>query len=147
MVELGTRKRETRGDGANQHEKLGLKRISCASQCSIPDTGGRSPNPACNNTNTRSSQPNQGSGNAVLSYPLRSSTLFSPAFPSLSFSSTTLPSSHNTKLSRPSPPLYVMIMSWYGVQHTLSTAYTEYIIHPRLSAFPEFSWLHVDPWM
>jgi hypothetical protein len=40
MVELRTRKRETRGDGTNHHEKLGLKRISDASQLTIPDTAG-----------------------------------------------------------------------------------------------------------
>jgi len=47
-----------RGDGTNHHEKQGLKRISCASQFTIPDTAGTSPSPACNNTNRRSSQPN-----------------------------------------------------------------------------------------
>ena len=61
MVELSTRKREIRGDGGNHHEKLGLKRISCASQLTIPDTAGTSPDPAVNNTNTRSSKPNQAS--------------------------------------------------------------------------------------
>ena len=61
MVELSTRKREIRGDGGNHHEKLGLERISCASQLTIPDTAGRSPDPANNNTNLRSSKPNQAS--------------------------------------------------------------------------------------
>jgi len=46
MVELSTRKREIRGDGGNHHEKLGLKRILCVSQLTIPDTAGTSPDPA-----------------------------------------------------------------------------------------------------
>jgi len=61
MVELSTRKREIRGDGGNHHEKLGLKRISCASRLTIPDTAGTSTDPAGNNTDTRSSKPNQAS--------------------------------------------------------------------------------------
>jgi len=49
--------------------------------------------------------------------------------PSLSFSSTTLPSSQNTKFSDPSLSPHGMIMSWHRVQHTPSTTYTEYSIH------------------
>jgi len=37
--------REMRGDGENHHEKLGLEIISCASQFTIPDTTGTSPDP------------------------------------------------------------------------------------------------------
>jgi len=61
MVELSTRKREIRGDQGNHHEKLGLERILCASQLTIPDTAGTSPDPAGNITDTESSKPNQGS--------------------------------------------------------------------------------------
>ena len=61
MVELSTRQREIRGDGENHHEKLGLKRISCAGLFTIPDTAGTSPDPAGNKTDTRSSKPNQAS--------------------------------------------------------------------------------------
>jgi len=61
MVELSTSKREIRGDGGNHHENLGLERISCASQFTIPDTAGTSPDLAGNNTDTRSSKPNQAS--------------------------------------------------------------------------------------
>jgi hypothetical protein len=61
MVELSTRKREISRDGGNHHEKLGLERISCASQLTMPDTGGTSPDPVSTNTNTRSSEPNQAS--------------------------------------------------------------------------------------
>ena len=49
------------GDGGNHHEKLGHKRISCASQLTIPDMAGTSPDPACNYIDTRSSKPNQAS--------------------------------------------------------------------------------------
>jgi len=55
------RKREMRGEEGNHDEKLGLERISCASQCTIPDTAGTSPDPVCNYTDTWSSQPIQAS--------------------------------------------------------------------------------------
>jgi len=136
-----------RGDGGNHHEKLELRRISCASQFTIPDTAGTSPYPACNYTDTRSSQPNQASHTADFSYPLVSSTLFSSSSPSLSFSFTTLPSMQHTKLSQPSLSLHAMIMSLHWVQHTPSTTYTGYSIHPRLFVFPSSSWLRFDLWM
>jgi len=77
MVELRTRQKEMRGDGGNHNEKLGLKRILCASELSIPDTAGMSPDPACNNPDTRSSQPNQASFTPDFLYALVSSTSFS----------------------------------------------------------------------
>jgi len=43
------------------YEKLGLKRISCASQFTIPNTAGTTPDPAGNNTDMRSSKHNQAS--------------------------------------------------------------------------------------
>jgi len=67
MVELSTRKREIRGDGRNHHEKLGLRRISCASQLTIPDTAGKSPDLPGNHTDVRSSKPNQASRTPDLS--------------------------------------------------------------------------------
>jgi hypothetical protein len=81
MVELRTRKRDMRGDGGNHHEKLGLMRISCASQFTIPDTAGTSPDPAGNITDTRSSQSNQASRTPDFSYPLVSSISFSSSSP------------------------------------------------------------------
>ena len=177
MVELRMRKRETRGDGGNHREELGRKRISCGSQFTFPDTAGTSPDQPCIYIDMRTSQPNQECQTTDFSYPLVSSTSFSSLFPSLSFSSTTLPSLQNTKLSHLSLSLHVMIMSWHRVQHTPSTsihraqayteykhtpstAYTEYSIHrvqhtpstvyteyPRLFVFPSVSWLRVDPWM
>jgi len=61
MVVLSTRKREIRGDRGNHHEKMGLEKISCASQLTIPDTAGTIPDPAGNITDTGSSKPNQAS--------------------------------------------------------------------------------------
>jgi len=127
--------------------KWDLREFCVRSQLTIPDTAGTGPDLAGNNTDTRSSQSNQASRNPVFSYPLVSSTLFSSSSPSLSFSSTTLPSSQNTKLSHPSLSLAAMLMSWHRVQHTPNTAYTKYIIHQRLSVFPSFSWVRVDSWI
>ena len=74
----------------------------------------------------------------IRSYPPHCSHRYPP---SLSFSSTTLPSSQITKLNHPSLSLHAMIMSWHWVQaytkykHTPSTsihqvqAYTKYSIH------------------
>jgi len=58
----------------------------------------------------------------IRSYPPHRSD-FHP--PSLSFSSTTLLSLQNTKLSHPSLSLHAMIMSWHRVQHTPSKASTQ----------------------
>jgi len=58
----------------------------------------------------------------IRSYPSHCSH---PDPPSPSFSSTTLTSLQNTKLSYPSLSLRVMIMSWHRVHHTPSTPYTE----------------------
>jgi len=96
-----------RGDEGNHHEKLGLERISCASQFIIPDTAGTTPDPAGKNTDTRSSKPNQASRTLDFSYPLVSSI----SFPSSSPISLSLPSSQNTKLSQPSLSLHAMIMT------------------------------------
>jgi len=76
MVELSTRKSEIRRDGGNHHQKLGLERISGASQLTIPDTAGTSPDPAGNITDTGSSTPNQASCTPDFSSPLVFSILF-----------------------------------------------------------------------
>ena len=125
MVELRTRKREMRAYGRNHHENLGHNTLSCVSQSTIPDIADTSPDPACNDADKRSSQPNQASHTPDFSYPVVSSTLFSSSSTVVSFSSTTLPSSQNTKFSYPSLSLHVMIMSWHWVQHTPSTASTQ----------------------
>jgi hypothetical protein len=46
MVELRIRNSEMGGYEGNHYEILGLKRISCAIQLSIPDAAGTSPDPA-----------------------------------------------------------------------------------------------------
>jgi len=51
--------REMAGPGENQGEKLGLKRISCASQLTIPETSGTSPYVVYNQPDTRCPEPNQ----------------------------------------------------------------------------------------
>jgi len=124
MVDLRTRKREMRGDGGNHHEKLGLKRISCASQFTIPDMAGTSPDPACNYTDMRSSQPNQASRTPDFSYPLVSSTSVSSSSPIslLLVHNSTIIAEHKVK-SSPS------ISLCHDHELTLSTAYTEYSIH------------------
>ena len=129
---------DCRGDGTNHHEILGLKRFACASQFTIPDTAGMSPDPACKT-------PIRGLPNPIRqvvplishirSYPPHRSDLHPP---SLSFSSTSQPSSQNTKFSHPSLSLHGMIISRHRVQHTPSTAYTEYSTQ-RLLVFPAFS--------
>jgi len=61
--------------------------------------------------------------------------------PSLSFSSSTLQSPKNTKLSHRSLSLHAMIKSSHQAQHTPSTVHTEYCIHrvlhhPKIDCLP-----------
>ena len=124
MVELRTRKREMRGYGGNHHEKGGLKRISCASQFTIPDTAGMSPDPACNNTDKRSSQPNQASRTPDYSYPLVSFTSFLSSSPISHFlvHNSTIIAEHKVKSS-------FSISPCHDPDLAPSIAYTEYSIH------------------
>jgi len=134
MVELRTRMREMRGDGGNSHEKLGLKKILCASQFAIPDTAGTNPDPACNHTDTRSCQPNQASLTPDFSYPLVSSTSFSSSSLISLFlvHYSAIISEHTVVSSFP-------ISRCHDLELTPSTASTESSIHRRLFAFPSFS--------
>jgi len=129
-----------RGDGGNHHEKLGLKRISCASQFTIPDTAGMSTDPPCNYTDTRSSLPNQASRILDFSYPLVSSTLFSSSSPISLFlvHDSNIVTEYKVKLSLSislchdhelTPSTAYTEYNIHRVQHTPSTAYTEYSIH------------------
>jgi len=139
-----------RGDGGNHHEKLGLRRISCANQFAILNTAGMSPDPACNITDTRSSQPNQAGCTPDFSYPLLSSTSFSSSSPIPLFrihNSSIIPE-HKVKSSLSISPCHDHELtpstayteySIHRVQHTPSIVYTEYSIHPRLFVFPSFS--------
>jgi hypothetical protein len=124
MVELSTRKREIRGDRRNHHEKLGLERILCASQLTIPDTAGTSPDQAGNYTETRSSKPNEASRAPDFSQPLVSSIFSHLHPPSLFVLSTSLPSSHEHKVESS-----LSISPCHNHELTLSAAYTKYSIH------------------
>ena len=124
MIQLSTRKRETRGDGGNHHEKLGLMRISCASQFTISNTAGTSPDLAGINTDPRSSKPTRHVVpliSQVRSYPPYRSHLHPP---SLSFSSTTLPSlqEQNVKSS-------LSISPCHHYDLTPSAAYAQCSVH------------------
>jgi len=62
--------------------------------------------------------------------------------PSLSFLSTTLPSSQEHKVESS-----LSIFPCHRHELTLSAAYTEYSVHLRLSVAPQSSQFRVDPWM
>jgi len=108
----------------NHHEKLGHKRISCASQFTIPDTAGTTPDTGCNYTDTRSSQPNQASCTPGFSYPLVSSTSFSYSSPISLFLV------HNsTIIAEPKVKSSLSNSLSHGHELTVSTAYAKYSIH------------------
>jgi hypothetical protein len=122
--------------GGNHHEKLGLKRIPCASQFTIPDTAGTTPDPARNYTNTRSSQPNQANRTPDFSYPLVSSTSFSSSSPISLFliHNSTIIAEQEVKLS-------LSISPCHDYELTPSLAYTEYSIYrvqhpPKIVCLP-----------
>jgi hypothetical protein len=131
MVELRMRKREMTGYGWNHYENLGLKRISCASQFTIPDTAGTNPNQACYEVfRTKSGK----------SYPCilisdRILHIVLILIPYLSLSRPQLYHQHRTQ-SKVITLCFFMSGSWVDteysipqVQHTLSTVYTEHSIH------------------
>ena len=140
MVELKTSIRKQGVYWGYHHEKLGLKTISWACQCIIPDTPITTPNTGCNYTDTRSSQPNQASSTPDSSYPLVSSTSFSY------LSHISLILVHNSIIiAEPTVELSLSISlchdheltvrtvyakySIHRVQHSPSTVYTEYSVH------------------
>jgi len=85
---------------------------------------GTSPDPACNYTDTRSSQPNQASRTLDFSYPLVSSTSFSSSSPIYLFlvHNSTIIAEHKVNSS-------LSISPCHDHELTLSTSYTEYSIH------------------
>jgi len=142
MVELSTRKREIRGDEGNHHEKLGLREFRV--QVNWPSPMWQVPVPIWLVITLI-----QGLLNPIRQVVLLISHSCSlPPYrshlhpPSLSFSSTTLPSSqqHNVKSS-------LSISPCHHHELTMSAAYTEYSIHLWLSVVPSFSRFRVDPWM
>ena len=126
------------------HMKLGLKSFACASQFTIPDMAGTTPDPGGNNTDKKSSTPNQVSRTPDLSYPLVSSILFTSSS-LISLSRPELYHHCRTTFSHISLSRHAMMMSKHREQHTPSTAYTMFSIHTRVSVFPSFSRLRVDP--
>ena len=124
MVELRTRKREMRGYGGNHHENVGLKIRSCARQFTIPDRAGRSPDPGCNYTDMRLSQPNPASRTPEYLFQLVSSTSFSSSSQISLFvvHNSTIIAEHKVKSSLSLSPCH---------DHELapSIAYTKYSIH------------------
>jgi len=90
------------------HYKLGLNRILCASQFTIPVTAGGTADPAGIHTDTRSSKPNLATHTPCF---LIFTRIIPTFIPHLSFLSTTLSSLQKTKLSHPSQSLHAMIMS------------------------------------
>jgi len=113
-----------RGDGASHHEKLGLKRISCASQLTIPDTAGTSPDLGCIINDTRSSQPNHVSRTPDFTYRLVSSTSSSSSshISLILVHNSTIIAENKVKSSLSISPCHNQVL-------TLSTPYTEYSIH------------------
>jgi len=138
-----------RGDGGNHYDKLGLKRISCASQFTIHNRAGTSPDPASNNTDTRSSQSNQASRTLDFLYPLVSSTLFSSSSPISLFlvHNSTIIAELKVKSSRSISPCHDHEMTpstaYTEYKHTLSKAYTEYSIH-RVQHTPSTAYTEVQ---
>jgi len=150
------RRRVITRDGTNHHEKLGLPRILCVSECNILDTAGTSPNQLGNNTPMGSFQPEQASCTPDFPYLLVSFTLFSFSSPLLLFlvHNSTIIAGQKVKLSLSICACHGHELTWctaytvyiiHWVQHTLSTAYTEYRIHPGFFLFPSYSWVQVDP--
>jgi len=131
MVELRTRKREMRGAGGNHHEKLGLKRISCVSQFTIPDTAGMNRDLTHTITATRCSDPDQASHTPDFSYPLVCSISFSSSSPISLFliHSSTIIAENKGKSSLCISPCYDHQLTpssstIHRVQHTPSSVYT-----------------------
>jgi len=135
-----------RGEGGNLHEKLGLKRISCVSQFTIPDTASTSPNLVCNHIHTRSSKPNHASRTPHFSNPLVSSILSPSSSPISLFlvHDSTIIAEHKVKSS-----LSISLCHDHelipSTSITPSAVYTEYSIRRRYSVVPSFSRLQVDP--
>jgi len=169
MVELRSRQSEMRGDGGNDHEKWGLRRVSCATEFTILYLAGMNPDLVWNNSDTRSSEPNLASRIPNFSYPLVSSISFSHSSPIPLFliHNSAIIAQHKVKsslcISLCNDHELTPSCSIYRVQHTPSAAYTKCSIHPvqntqsaacaecsihlRLSVITSFWWLQVNPWM
>jgi len=148
MVELRMRKREIWRDGGNHDKKLGVRQYGV--RVSLP-----CPRRQVWFLISRVITPIQARSNPIRQvvplishirlYPPHHSQLHPPSH---SFSSTTQPSSQNTKLTNFSQSLHGMIMSQHQVQHTLTIVCTEYSIlrvqHTLSTAFSKYSILQVQ---
>ena len=133
MVEWTKRKIGMRGYGENHHEKWGLKRIPCASHFTIPDTAGTSPNPACNNADTRWFQSNQGGRTPDFSYPLVITSFSSSSpIPLFLIHNSTIIAEHKVKSSHSISPCHDQIVnteySIHRVQHPRTMVCLPFIV-------------------
>jgi len=141
IVELTITMRVMRGDCRNDHQKVGLERILYASQWMTPYTAGTTSNLVGTINDMRSSKPNQPTCTPGFSDSLISIQLF-PSWPHallLAYNSTIITEYQAESSLRISP--------WYDHEFTLSIAYMEDSIHSRVSDFPSFPGLQVDPWI
>jgi hypothetical protein len=124
MVELRTRKREMGAYGGKYDEKQVLEVITRASQFTIPNKAGTSPDPVCNSTDTRSFQFKPASRTPDYTYPFVSSTLLSSSSHISLFlvHNSTIIAECKVKSSR-------FILPCHDHDFALSIAYTEYSIH------------------
>jgi hypothetical protein len=140
MVGLRTRKSEMRGDGGNHCDKLRLRdfymQVNLPSpiwQVQVPIHWVIWPIKGRSNSIRESCSPD-------FSYSTYNCHVHPPSH---SVSSTTLPSSRNTKFSHSSQSLHVIIISLHCVQHTPSTAYSEYSVRGSLLiSGNDTCWLH-----
>ena len=141
MVELSTSKRDIRGDRANYDEQLGLERIPCGSQLTIPDTAGTSTDPVGNYIHTWFSKPKQARHSADFSYPLVpfiSCSSLSPISLFLIHNSTIL-----TRTQSQVIPLYLsMPWSWVITECSIHRVqYTPNIVcHPVILMITSWPW-------
>jgi len=142
----------------NHNEKLRLRRISCESRITFPDMAGTSLDPACNYTDTSSSQPNQARCSSDFPYPLVSYISFSSSSHISRFlvHNSTINAEHKVKSSLSISPCHDHELtqstayteySIHQIQHSPSTASTEYGIHPRLFVILSFPRLWADQWL
>jgi len=118
-----------RVDGTKQPKMLGLDRIPCVSEFTIPDRAGKCPDPAFNYIDALCSKLNEACRSSDVSY-LDISSIWFPCSWFIPLPYTPLDHHHkNTKLCHPSVSPHAIIMWWQWVHYTQSTVYTEYIFY------------------
>ena len=110
--------------------KWDLREFHVLVNCTIPNTAGKSPNPACDNTDTRSSKPSQVIHAPDFLYPLVSAISSSSSSPISLFliHNSTIVAEHKAKSSLCISPCHDYELTPSGsihrVQYTPSTVYT-----------------------